>query len=50
MNTYTVWVRLNQYQTAHIQMTARDYFTAKALAEAQYGSGSVLNITENSQS
>jgi len=49
MYTYKVWVRLNQYQTAHIQLQANNGHEAKMLAEAQYGSGSVLNLTQLSE-
>lgn len=43
MYTYTVWIRLNQYQTAHVRVQADTDFDAKMIAEAQYGAGNVLN-------
>jgi hypothetical protein len=45
MNTYEVWIRINQYQTAHVRLQARDDYQAKLIAEAQYGQGNVLNWT-----
>ena len=45
MYTYEVWIRLNQYQTAHVRVNANDDLQAKLIAEAQYGSGNVLNYT-----
>jgi hypothetical protein len=45
MYTYEVWIRLNQYQTAHVRVNANDDLQAKLIAESQYGSGNVLNYT-----
>jgi hypothetical protein len=45
MYRYQVWVRINTYQTAHTVVYASDDFQAKMLAEAQYGTGNVLNYT-----
>lgn len=45
MFTYEVWIRLNPYQTAHVRLQANDDLQAKLIAEAQYGSGNVLNWT-----
>jgi hypothetical protein len=45
MYTYQVWIRLNQYQTAHVHVTASDDNQAKLIAESQYGYGNVLNWT-----
>ena len=45
MYTYEVWIRLNPYQTAHVRVQASNDIQAKMIAEAQYGSGSVLNYT-----
>lgn len=45
MYTYEVWIRLNQYQTAHVRVQASDDYQAKMIAEAQYGHGNVLNYT-----
>lgn len=46
MNTYEVWVRLNQYQTAHVRIQANNNHEVKMIAEAQYGQGNVLNWTQ----
>lgn len=45
MYRYQVWVRINTYQTANTILYADDDYQAKMLAEAQYGSGNVLNYT-----
>ena len=46
MSTFLVWVRINQLQTANVQILASNGWEAKLIAEAQYGSGNVLNYTE----
>lgn len=43
MYQYTVWVRLNAYQTAHTIVWASYAYEAKLIAEAQYGAGNVLS-------
>ena len=45
MYAYQVWIRINPYQTANIVIRASNDYEAKMLAEAQYGSGNVLNYT-----
>lgn len=45
MHRFQVWVRLTPYQTAHVIISASSDYEAKMLAEAQYGSGSVLGYT-----
>jgi len=45
MYAYQVWVRLNALQTAHVRVYADNDLQAKMVAEAQYGSGNVLNYT-----
>lgn len=45
MYKYSVWVKVNQYQTAFTFVFAQTDWEAKALAEAQYGVGNVLNYT-----
>lgn len=45
MYTYEVWIRLNNYQTAHIRVNADDDYQAKLLAESMHGQGCVLNYT-----
>jgi hypothetical protein len=45
MYTYEVWVRLTPLQTAHVRVNANNDWEAKMIAEAQYGSGNVLNYT-----
>ena len=46
MYTFEVWVRLNTYQTAQIRLQARDSINAKLIAEAQYGQGNVLGMSQ----
>jgi len=46
MNTYKLWVRISQTQTANTIVFAENAYTAKQLGEAQYGVGNVLNYTE----
>ena len=45
MYRYTVWIRLNQYQTANVVVNANNDWEAKMIAESQYGSGTVLNYS-----
>jgi hypothetical protein len=45
MYTFDCWVRLNALQTTHIQVRASDYHAARLIAEAQFGTGTVLNCT-----
>lgn len=45
MYTYEVWIRLNPYQTANVRVNADNDYQAKLIAEAQYGTGNVLNYT-----
>jgi len=45
MYKYQLWVRINQYQTAHTIVYAENDYAAKMLGEAQYGAGNVLNYT-----
>jgi hypothetical protein len=49
MYRYTVWVRLNQYQTANVVVSADNDWQAKLIAEAQYGQGTVLNYSRISE-
>lgn len=46
MYTYRVWIRINQTQTVHVNVTADSDWDAKMIAEAQYGQGSVLGYTK----
>jgi hypothetical protein len=46
MATFSVWVRLNLYQTAYVIIQASHGYEAKLIAEVQYGQGNVLNYTE----
>ena len=46
MNKYLLWVRINALQTAHTVVFGDNAWTAKQLAEAQYGVGMVLNYTQ----
>jgi len=45
MNTYLVWIRINDYQTVNVRINADSDYQAKLIAEAQYGQGTVLNYT-----
>lgn len=45
MFKYQIWVRVNDYQTANTIVWAENDWEAKLLAEAQYGTGNVLNYT-----
>jgi hypothetical protein len=45
MYKYTVWIRLNQYQTANVVVNADNDWQAKMIAESQYGSCTVLNYS-----
>ena len=46
MYKFTLWVRLNQTQTAHVIVYADNALYAKQIGEAQYGVGNVLNYTQ----
>ena len=48
MYTFDVWIRLDPQglRTAHVRIQASDGYTAKLIAEAQYGAGNVLNYTQ----
>jgi len=45
MYQYAVWVRINNLQTANTVVWASNDYQAKQLAEAQYGTGNVLNYS-----
>lgn len=45
MYRYLVWVRVNNGQTIHTYIYAGTDWEAKAIAEAQFGRGNVLNYT-----
>ena len=45
MYQYTVWIRLNAYQTANVVVNADNDLQAKMIAETQYGIGNVLNYS-----
>lgn len=42
---YELWIKINEYQTAHTRIWANDDYSARMLGEAQYGQGNVLNYT-----
>jgi hypothetical protein len=46
MYKFQLWVRINEYQTAHTIVWAINAYEAKLLGEAQYGVGNVLNYTQ----
>ena len=45
MYQYAIWVRINELRTANTVIWANDDYSAKQLAEAQYGRGNVLNYS-----
>jgi hypothetical protein len=45
MYKYAIWVRTSPLTTANTVLWADNDFDAKALAEAQYGRGNVLNYS-----
>lgn len=45
MYKYKLWVRINSYQTVDAYVWADYDWQAKAIGEAQYGVGNVLNYT-----
>ena len=45
MGKYLVWVRINPTQTIHTFVYAENDYSAKLIAERQYGAGNVLNYT-----
>lgn len=47
MYRYKLWVRINDYQTAHTYVWADNDYAAKMLGEAQYGAGNILGYTRD---
>jgi len=45
MYKYKLWIRIDSYTTADAYIWADNDWQAKALGEAQYGVGNVLNYT-----
>lgn len=45
MYRYRLWVRINAFQTMDVYVHADHDWQAKAMGEAQYGAGNVLNYT-----
>jgi hypothetical protein len=45
MYKYAIWARINQYQTVNTIVWADDDWSAKQIAESQFGSGNVLNYS-----
>lgn len=45
MYKYSLWVRINQTQTANTVVWADNDYSARQLGEAQYGAGNVLGYT-----
>lgn len=48
MYKYLIWARINQLQTINTYVWANDDLQAKQIAEAQFGTGNVLNWTRAS--
>lgn len=46
MMRWQLWIRLANGATTHTIVFASNAFDAKALGEAQYGTGNVLNYTQ----
>lgn len=46
MYKFKLWVKINDYQTAHTVVWASNAWEAKLLGEAQYGVGNVLDYTQ----
>jgi hypothetical protein len=46
MYKFQLWVKINDFQTAHTIVWANNGWEAKLLGEAQYGVGNVLNYTQ----
>jgi hypothetical protein len=42
MSRYRLWVRINDFETAHTYIYAENDYAARLLGEAQYGLGNVL--------
>jgi len=42
LSRYKLWVRLNDFETAHTYVFAENDYAARLLGEAQYGVGNVL--------
>jgi hypothetical protein len=45
MYKYLIWARINQLQTVNTFVWANNDYSAKQIAEAQFGVGNVLNYT-----
>lgn len=45
MLTFEVWFKIGDLRTAQSRIMASDWNSARLIAEAQYGSGNILNIT-----
>jgi hypothetical protein len=45
MYKYAIWARISAYQTVNTVIFADNDYAAKQIAEAQFGTGNVLNYT-----
>jgi hypothetical protein len=45
MYKYAIWARVNQLQTVNTVVWANDDWSAKQIAESQFGVGMVLNYS-----
>jgi hypothetical protein len=45
MYTFDVWFKINQFRTAQTRIQATDWDSARLIAESQFGSGNIINIT-----
>jgi len=48
LSRYKLWVRLNDFETAHTYIYADNDYAARLLGEAQYGVGNVLGYWRES--
>ena len=48
MYTYLIWARFNAYQTVNTIVWAENDWSAKHLAEAEFGVGNMLNFIRTS--
>lgn len=49
MYKYSIWARINAFQTVNTFVWANNDYEAKMIAEAQFGVGNVLNYSQVSE-
>lgn len=45
MYTFEVWFRIGDYRTAQSRIQASDWSSARMIAESQFGTDNIINIT-----